>query len=199
MTNAVTIEVLTERLNAKLMQVEERIGNLNGPMAVIGRKLKTRILLGFRSSTSPWGDPWLPLQYRVGKPLQDTGRLMASINYQVGAQAGQPHVDIGTNVDYARVHQFGATIEIPARSQRVYRSLLKNGDFARGAKFVKKDKTNFSSWATMAAYTVTIPARPYLPLHGDELDLPFEWRRDATDAVGQHIERVLYNSGRIIT
>src|SRR5574343_577946 len=43
----------------------------------------------------------------AGKPLIDTGRLRKSITYEAGPRG----VVIGTNVKYARTHQFGAEIK----------------------------------------------------------------------------------------
>jgi len=80
-------------------------------------------------------------------------------------------VDIGIQPDeteellkIAAIHEFGGTINMPARSQQIFRKINKDGDFSKstGSRFVKKDKSNFASWVTIPAYTITIPARPYI-------------------------------------
>ena len=88
----------------------------------------------FESSREPDGRPWKPLKVRKGKPLVDTGLLMASIaaaarsldtttpQTPVEVTGGaESQIDItptslvfGTRVDYASYHQFG-TGRIPAR------------------------------------------------------------------------------------
>ena len=43
-------------------------------------------------------------------------------------------------------NEYGATINVPARKQTIYRSLNeKTGNFNRNGKFVKRDKSNFAS------------------------------------------------------
>ncbi len=86
----------------------------------VGQRVKSRIQLGFRNSTDPWGKPWAEIEHRDGKPLVDTGRLRSSITYF----ADSSQVEIGTNVDYAAAHQFGTA----AIWTRPFMPLDKNGD-----------------------------------------------------------------------
>ena len=72
----------------------------------IGQRVKSRIQLGFRNSTDPWGNEWIGIIHREGKPLVDTGRLRSSITYFADSE----QVEIGTNVEYAAVHQFGGKV-----------------------------------------------------------------------------------------
>lgn len=87
------------------------------------------------------------------------------------------HVDIGLQSDedeillkIAAAHEFGATINIPARSQQIFRKINKDGSFNQrtGSRFVKKDKSNYSSWVTIEAYTITIPERSFIRSTVDE-------------------------------
>jgi phage gpG-like protein len=72
----------------------------------------------FNESHSPDGTPWIPLAHgRPGgkgrdKPLQDKGLLYASIQ----GRANDAGVTIGTNVNYAPIHQFGGVIR-PKRAK----------------------------------------------------------------------------------
>lgn len=74
-----------------------------------------------------------------GQPLRDTGRLNRSISSKVDATG----VTVGTNVKYARVHQFGATIVPRSKPRLVFPGPDGNLIFAK---------------------RVVVPARPYLPL-----------------------------------
>ena len=78
----------------------------------IGRAIHSDVMLGFRSGRAPDGTPWLPLQRPrkrgPGQPLRDTGRLQRSITWR----ASSTQAVIGTNVAYARAHNFG----VPARN-----------------------------------------------------------------------------------
>lgn len=104
---------------------------------------------------------WSPRYARTrqgGKILQKRGRLASSISeYHDNDSA-----TVGTNVVYARIHQEGGTINMPARSQRAYYRQHKDGGV--GNRFVKKSKSNFSQWNTIGEYKITIPARPFLHL-----------------------------------
>ena len=81
----------------------------------------------------------------------------------VGVPASKNADHDGINMaDLAAVHEFGGTIEIPARSQQVYRKVDKNGDFANGGRFVRKKSANFASYGTIPAYTIDMPERSFL-------------------------------------
>ncbi len=69
---------------------------------------------GFRGSKAPDGSPWRPLSRARarnrrrgdrGKPLIDTGRLRASVTARPVVTADG--FAIGTNLTYARTHQYG--------------------------------------------------------------------------------------------
>lgn len=169
MTNSITIDVLDQEVLAKLEQLKAQGSNFGGPMAVIGRKVKTKIDLGFRASVTPWGAPWAPLKIRSGQPLRDTGRLQRSITYRTGKQGDEAYVDVGTNVAFAQVHQYGATIEPKTAKLLSFMTPL-------GRAFAKK---------------VVIPSRPFMPIKGDALALPPAWAADIVDAVRNHLQRVL--------
>jgi len=103
-------------------------GDQTEVLKLIGEKIKEKVLLGFQSSTDPWGVPWLPLAPggRVGQPLRHTDELMESIDSIV---TGGDTVEVGTNYgqlegggSIAGVHQFGTdragrgrNVKIPAR------------------------------------------------------------------------------------
>jgi phage virion morphogenesis protein len=121
----------------------------------VGRVLKSKIQMGFQTSTDPLGRTWAPLKSRRGQPLRDKGHLMGSIDYQVEGNS----VVVGTNKLYAPVHQFGAKIE--AKAGKVLRFFVEGRPV-----FVKR---------------VTIPARPFLP----QDRLPDAWGDDSLDAIGE--------------
>ncbi len=128
----------------------------------VGRVLKTRVQLSFHSGTDPYGRPWAPLKSRSGQPLRDKGHLMGSFDYRVEGNS----VEIGTNMAYARVHQFGATIRPKSSDPKARLRFLVNGV----PVFVKE---------------VTIPPREMLPLNA----LPQDWSDDVTAVVADVIGR----------
>ena len=89
---------------------------------------------------------WLGIKYREGKPLIKTGALRQSIN----ASWDNNEALVGTNLEYAALHQFGGTIR------------PKNGKYL---KFKTAD-----GWRSVKE--VTIQPRPFLTLTAqDEADL----------------------------
>ena len=101
-------------------------------------QLETNVKLGFDRSTDPYGRPWLPPKVREGgQPLVDKGHLRDSMTHQVNGDS----VAVGTNLEYARIQNFGGTIK-PVNAQAL-RFFVGNQ-----AVFVGQ---------------VTIPPRPFFP------------------------------------
>jgi len=138
---SVTAEIRMNGLNAQLRSLAASMKNRKPMLTEIGDFMVRSVQKNFDEQRSPAGDPWASLKrprqirgkvttrrlaaviattrigalgYRVTsfKILQDTGRLLHSIH----RTATNDDVRIGTDVVYARVHQFGyAKKNIPAR------------------------------------------------------------------------------------
>lgn len=157
------IQIDDAKVQAALAEIQHAAGDVRPVMQVIGRKISSKVKLGFRAGKAPAGQRWKPLRFRQGQPLRDTGRLQASIT----AQVGDNYVDIGTNVKYGPIHQFGGTI-VPKKAKR----LVFKGP--HGLVFAKK---------------VTVPARPFLPLNAaGDVSLPADWSADVLSALRRHFE-----------
>lgn len=121
-------------------------GRALGPlMERIGFSLVSQTLQRFEDQHGPDGTPWQPSQRAIehsGQTLKDSEVLLASITHVAGSDS----VEVGTNVLYAAIHQFGGRIEpvsAPALRFRI-------GD----------------AWVTTDH--VDMPARPYLGLGADD-------------------------------
>lgn len=148
----------------------------------VGEDVKNEADLAFRDSRSPFGIPWAPLSLttrirRITKiasnftqsgrirarvsgdaqPLRDTGRLAQSISVQAGPQS----VDVGSNVEYAAVHQFGA----------------------RKGAFGANRRGSPIPWGD-------IPARPFLPVDEND-ELPADLNARIGQRFQDYIEEVL--------
>jgi phage virion morphogenesis protein len=144
-----------------LAALRKRGENLRPLMTGIGASLADEIRGSFKSGADPYGNKWKPLKTRAGQPLLDTGRLRNSINYNV---TKKDEVVIGTNVFYAPVHQFGATI-VPV--------------FAKMLRFVPRGAKR-----PIFAKKVVVPARPFLPLSG----LPPSWEEAVMGQLTRFVE-----------
>lgn len=136
----------------------------------------------FRSESGPDGQRWEPsqrVQKRGGKTLTESGHLGNSI-----ASGWTPRLaKWGTNRIYAAIHQFGGQMNIAARSQQAY--FRQDGRTGLvGNRFVKKRRSNFAQWVTIAAYSIAMPARPFLGVSADD-------ERDILDLVSDHISNLV--------
>lgn len=134
----------------------------------IGNELITSVSRRFETGTAPDGSRW-PESLRVkmtgGLTLVENHRLWDSIS-DTGAQVSSRSVEIGTNVEYAAIHQFGGVIPPHIIRARRARALSIPGIGFRRAVHHPGG---------------TIPARPYLGLSDTDerviQDLTEDWLR----------------------
>jgi len=142
------IEVDHQAVRASLSRLAQAVESPQKALYGIGEWLRASSQARFTSQTAPDGTPWLPLQhwYKQGKSknqdkvLTLNGYLRNTLTFQVEGDA----VLVGSNLEYAAIHQFGGTIR-----PRVKKALAVGGG---------------------AVASVTIPARPYLGVSDDDAD-----------------------------
>ncbi len=158
-----SVDVQDSGVMAKIRAMMAAAENLQPLHERIGAAMVSKVQLGFKTGTSPYGASWAPLKIRQGQPLRDTRRLLSSIN-QAADPAG---VTVGTNVFYAAVHQFGATI----KPKKVGGRLVFAGPGGR----------------PIFAKGVKIPARPFLPLDSNgATNLPNDYQRAIVQRIRAH-------------
>ena len=101
----------------------------------------------FKTQTAPDGTAWAALQpWSQKEKRRNKNRILTLNGYLRGQMTwqlvGDRTVEIGSNLPYAAVHQFGATIKPRAAKVLIFRG--------------------------HAAKSVTIPARPYLGLSDED-------------------------------
>lgn len=159
-----SLDVLAGDADAQLQRLDESLGNTSSLVAQIGEYLQRATESRFRTQAGPDGAAWQPLKPRYlrqkkrnkDKILTLDGYLRRFIRWQAD---GTDAVLIGTDRKYGAIHQFGGSINMPARQATVH--------FGAGkAKhlFVKKKKAASNRQVTVGAHKVMIPARPYLGL-----------------------------------
>ncbi len=118
---------------------------------------------------SPDGEPWAALspRYKAWKDKKRPGLPILRLDFHMMGdrftfQVGDQELQVGTNAKYGAIHQFGGDIEHEARTTEVY--FRRDRDGSVGNRFVKKSRSNFAQPAFVPAYTVTMPARPWLGL-----------------------------------
>lgn len=128
-TKDFSVEVDAKALNALVEKLLDR-RKTKPLMADLGRIMVADTMLNFRGQKSPQNESWKPIE-RVGQILRDTGILRNSITYRVN---GVDEVRIGTNVEYARVHQYG------------YKYIAARPFLGFGPRATKKIDKAFTNW-----------------------------------------------------
>lgn len=141
-----------------------RTQNPRGLFENIGLSLVTSTQHRFEESHGPDGSPWPPSVRALatgGKTLIDSARLMRSISYQ----ASDTGVEIGTNVVYAAIHQFGGVIHQAPRTAVLH---FKTSKRTGASRFAKPGKADRAQKAAIGARDIAIPARPFIGLDEDD-------------------------------
>ena len=137
-------EKITEWLNKVLKQAGDHSKLMHNIGSVLEHNTKQRINTGIGTDDKPWQKSWRA-KLQGGTTLRDTSRLYNSIKYTV--LDGGKRVVVGTNVFYAPLMHYGATIR------------------AKTGKYLKF-KTTMGGWAQIQS--VIIPPRPFLGMSVDD-------------------------------
>ena len=137
-------EKITEWLNKVLKQAGDHTKLMHNIGSILEHNTKQRINTGIGTDDKPWQKSWRA-KMQGGTTLRDTSRLYNSITYNV--LDGGKRIVVGTNVFYAPVMHFGATIR------------------AKTGKYLKF-KTTMGGWAQIQS--VIIPPRPFLGMSVDD-------------------------------
>lgn len=173
----IKIEVQDQGLRAGLQDLARRGVDMSPAMREIAALLKDQTAQNFADQAGP-GGPWAPFKRAPrnkrrtsAKLLRDTARLSNS----VVAASGPDFAQVGTNVVYAAIHQFGGVIDRAPHSRLLRHRADRKGELLRTAMFNGKGlvfarashKQVVQRWFEVKAYRIRIPARPFLPVSAD--------------------------------
>ncbi|MFT0531610.1 phage virion morphogenesis protein [Castellaniella hirudinis] len=136
----------TAAIEATLARAVQALGSPNVLLLSVGEEMLNATRDRFKNQQSPDGAKWAALlpayqkskEKNQNKILTLDGYLGGTLRYQVDGAA----VEVGSNLEYAAIHQFGGTIK-PKKARA-----LKIGDRHVGA--------------------AKIPARPFLGMNADD-------------------------------
>lgn len=178
-----------EAARRELLDLLDRMDNMRPFYDAVGNLLVGSTGDRFQAQQDPEGHAWTPLRPATIKARTRKGQLpltilrsnsrgksgsplAGSINYQ----ATDEEARIGSPKEYAAIHQLGGTIKRQARKGKIYRRKDEAGNV--GNRFVKKSKANHVTDVDIPAYTITIPARPYLGVSREDQEDIVEVARD---------------------
>lgn len=176
---------VNEALFRRLEKLRRALDRRDLMLEEIGQVLATRTRERFREGRGPDGAEWKPLSPKTLKRkknsriLVESGELHGSIHHEVQGDT----VAIGTNLKYAGVHQFGGTVQIPAR-QGSSKFGSKGKNKGRFMKANSKAKHAVVKSYVIPAHERTIPARPFLGLSKSD-------EKQVVDIVQKHIARAV--------
>lgn len=146
-----TIDLDDAQARAALARWSAGDGDLYDLMDPIGSALRDNVLDRFEHGRGPDGKPWKKsrrAEKAGGQTLVDKGRLRDSVTYEATGR----EVEIGSNVIYAAIHQFGGVIK--AKTPKGLAFSIPGAIADSG----EDELVNVMS--------VTIPPRPFLPTDG---------------------------------
>lgn len=115
---------------------------------------------------------------RSGQTLLDTGRLASSVDVNISYKGNQISIEVGSNLPYAAIHNFGGTVKQYSRSKLYTQNRKKSGQYKKGTTWGQGD--------TVGEHTITIPARPFLVLQDEDID-------KIKQIVSNYIFKVVFN------
>lgn len=131
------MEIVTlKELNIRLKALQHKIDNASATLPTLGNIAQNTIEESFDNQASPFKEKWIPnkpstLRFKKGnKTLIDSGALCVSFTQRITGKS----VQIGTNKQYARIHNFGGKagrnkkVNIP---ERPFIPVKQNGEVAK--------------------------------------------------------------------
>lgn len=130
----------------------------------LGQEYQALVQRGFEAETSPEGAPWRPLAKSTVRrrgsahPILRVSGRMARTHLRADATGAV----IGSNLAYAAVQQYGGEIKRAGGAVKLHFKTFKGGPRKGKTLFSKAGKATHGMRATVGAYGIRIPARPWL-------------------------------------
>ncbi|WP_264047487.1 phage virion morphogenesis protein [Methylobacterium flocculans] len=176
---SIRIEVSDAEIAAGIQRLADTGRDMRPAFEDIGGALLFSTQNRFQAQSGPDGQAWAPFapstrkrmpeSRRPGVLLRDRGRLYASLTFAADSGA----VEVGTNVVYAGIHQFGgdivrperqasATFIVASQGAATAKDGRRVGSRLRFARASTRAKSKHTKAFTVPAHSIRIPARPYL-------------------------------------
>lgn len=165
----ISVEYDIDDVRLSIKNIEDRIKNLRPVLVAISETMLSKIEDNFQTEGARLGKKWqelAPATIKARKSahpiLQARGRLIKSISRSVDDNSAQ----VGTNLIYASIHQYGGIINLAGRSETFQKLRIskgkKKGQFRKG--------TTEGRGFTFKGSVIKIPARPFMELAGSDIE-----------------------------
>lgn len=158
--------VLDDKATSALVRLVDAVRHPGQLMSNFAAIMLTSTQRRFERQVGPDNVAWKPLSKRTAqrkvngrrRGTKSILRLSTRLYQSLITASDERSAEVGTNVEYAGIHQFGGTIEHFARSQTMsLKKIRKRTRFVpHGTKGAELRRV------TIGEHGVTIPARPYL-------------------------------------
>lgn len=145
------------------MTYEVKIEGIKELIAKLENATKEEVILSSLDTAAANISGWVKENRLTGPRPQFlgviSGRLRSSISFLPARKAGDGYeVEIGTNVEYARIHEYGGIIVKYPRSSRLMATRFVRGSKKGAFKEFRVIGQGFS----FGKHTINMPARPFL-------------------------------------
>ena len=153
------------------------VGKLAHVHRVLGQAYLELVQAGFAAERSPTGVPWKELAPATVKkrgsshPILNVHGYLARVNVQHDEHAAV----VGSNLVYAPIHQFGGVIQRKGGSVKLHFKKFKRGPRKGKVRFSTEKQASYSKTASVAPYSIRIPARPWL--FSPDGSVPEAWKQ----------------------
>ena len=166
MTGAmITVRIEDAEVRKLLSDILGRMHSKKPAMGIIGNIVRNSIRRNFEAGGRP--TPWKPslrAKKTGDKTLIESKQLFNSFTID----AKQDRVEVGTNKIYAAIQHFGGDINHPARERTMFFKKYKRGERKGLTRFSKEGKAGYGMKVHGRAYTIHIPARPFMMVQEED-------------------------------
>jgi phage virion morphogenesis protein len=171
----IEIKVEDGEVKGLLNRLSGRMRNMGPVMRAISGIMFDAVEENFEQQGRP---KWQDLKESTKKQRAKKGKWPGKI-LQVSqgglAAANEPGYNnssawVSNNKKYAPTHQFGADITHPARERKVFLKKYRSGEKRGRTLFSRESKASLGMKVMGRAYTIHIPARPFMKLTPNDLE-----------------------------
>lgn len=164
----ITIQV--DDIDRALREIARRVANTAPAMREIKGVMLDAVEQNFEEEGRPkWVDLAPSTKKRRAAQGKWPGRILQVSNTLVRSitgDSGNGFATVGTNLEYAAIHQFGGTIRQYAQTRFVNFRVDSQGR----SRFAKRKNANLAQAVTFRERTINIPERPFLRFTDGDLD-----------------------------